>query len=176
MGNYYEVNISTRNGPVVVIMDYDQKEKVDKLDRLVLYKDPNGRPLARSGKDSGQVLLHRYLFDVPKGHKLEWKNKNTLDLRRSNLRLVAKDGTITELSPEEQPTDNGSVENKRSSVKGVYFHKASQRWTASAYWKGKRYSLGYFQDEQEAIDEVTVFREEGPASLSLRKNHSKGDN
>ena len=124
---YYEFEISTRNGPVKVILDYDQKDKVDKLDRVVLYKDPKGKPFARSGKDSGQVLLHRFLFEIPKGSKLEWKNGNTLDLRRTNLHLTAKDGTITELAPEEQETNQNSLENKKSNVKGIYFHKASQR-------------------------------------------------
>lgn len=202
-----EILISTRQGTEKVLVDQDDLFYAEELNRLVIYKDPKGRKLARADKTDGQVLLHRHLFEIPKGSRLEWKNENTLDLRRENLQLVHKDGTIEQLKKdtlptiapgtslkdlptgiyvtagENQPTvvkqfttgDTSAefYEKKTSDVRGVYFHKASQRWHAAAFFEKKRYSLGYFKTEQEAIDEVTIFRLEGPHSPALKRNFNK---
>ncbi|XJZ25995.1 hypothetical protein ACF5W4_11335 [Bacillota bacterium Lsc_1132] len=191
-GDFFEFEIHTRQGAEKVIIDWDQKEKAEAITRWGLHKDRKGRKFARAGKEDGQVLLHRILVDVPKGSTLVWKNGNTLDCRRKNLQLVDKDGNITELQPQKvtppayathvtrevakaaQEVAAGT-DKKTSDVKGVYFHKASQRWHASAFHGGKRYSLGYFQERKDAELEVQIFREAGPDHPALKRNHSKGD-
>ncbi|WP_332648808.1 hypothetical protein [Lysinibacillus sp. 54212] len=166
----YSFVIGTRHGDETVLVDPEDKEKVEGVTRWVLYKDPKGRPLARAGREDGQVLLHRLLFEIPKGARLEWKNGNSLDLRRVNLQLVHKDGTIEQLKPEVQAT---AIEEGES-IRGVYFHKASQRWHAAAYHEKKRVSLGYFRDKDEAVKEMNTFRSEGPNSPNLKRNQRKG--
>jgi hypothetical protein len=194
-GKHVTIRINTRKGTKIAFIDAADLDKVKQLDRIVLYKDPKGRPMARSGKDNGQVLLHRHLFDIPKGSRLVWKNDDTLDLRRSNLQLVDRQGNVTELQPKDPnntyeilksaavegiPAAKKIVEKlepkKNSNVRGVYFHKASQRWHASAFYEGKRYSLGYFQYEYDAVKNVNIFRAEGPDSPLLKRNQPKGDN
>lgn len=168
-GDYFEFEIMTRSSIEKVITDWDQKEKVEAITRWVLYKDPKKRKMARADKNDGQVLLHRYLFDIPPGHKLEWINGNTLDCRRKNLQLIeTKTGQIIPLYKPEI--------RQKSEVKGVYFHKASSRWHASAFYAKKRYSLGYFATEEEAADQVAIFRAEGPDSQNLKRNQRKGKN
>lgn len=211
-GDYFELEIQTRAGVEKVIVDFDQAEKVTKITRWGIYKDPKGRKMARAGKEDGQVLLHRYLFDIPQGYRLEWINGKTLDCRRKNLQLVhAKTGqTIPLYEPEirvrkpgrtggerhvtdpnstfealKNAAEEGITEavkimdklepKKKSETKGVYFHKASNRWHAAAFFEGKRYSLGYFQTEIEAIEEVTTFRALGPDSPNLKRNQRKGN-
>lgn len=68
------IYISTRQGTLQAIIDPDQAEKVKQADRWGLYKDAKGRKFARSGKDSGQQLLHKYLYDLPPGARLVWVN------------------------------------------------------------------------------------------------------
>lgn len=109
-GNVFEFEITTRSGSFLVKVDYDQQDKVDGIKRWVLYKDPKGRKLARSGPENDQVLLHKLLFDIPRTHRLEWKNGDTLDCRRQNLQLVDKDGNVTQLEkPEPKKTSVGII-------------------------------------------------------------------
>lgn len=170
------IYISTRQGTLQAIVDPDQAEKVKQADRWGLYKDAKGRKFARSGKDSGQQLLHKYLYDLPPGARPLWRNGNTLDCRRSNLTIYTKDGQGIRLDPPESNTQVDMVgvdevnklledQKPKSKVRGVYFHKAAKKWNAAAYWEGKRYSLGYYDDQAEAEKVVTVFREEGPEGV-----------
>lgn len=201
-GDFFEFTIPTRAGVEKVIVDYDQADNVRKISRWVLYKDPKGRKMARADKADGQVLLHRHLFDIPPGYKLEWLNGNTLDCRRKNLQLVNmktkqtitlyepdirkqhKDPNSTyevlkemaaEGHPEAQKVINKLNPSKEETSKerGVYRHKHSDRWHASAFYEKKRYSLGYFAEEADAIEEVKLFRSEGPASPKLKRNQRK---
>ncbi|WP_433958584.1 hypothetical protein [Cytobacillus horneckiae] len=166
--------IETRNGPEEVLVDMDDLLYAEEITRLVLYKDPKGRKMARADKTDNQVLLHRHLFDIPKDAKIEWLNENALDLRRENLQLVFKEGSVKRLKVPEPPIPKGRHDihplKKKSKTRGVYFHKASRKWHASAFYEKKRYSLGYFEDEHEAELEVLVFREEGPDSPKLKRN------
>ncbi|MED3571918.1 hypothetical protein [Cytobacillus praedii] len=162
-GITFEILIQTRNGTEKALVDLDHEAEARVINRWYLYKDPKGRKMARAGREDDQVLLHRLLFDIPPGHKLEWLNGNTLDCRRKNLQLVEiKTGQIIPLFEPEI--------RQKSNTRGVYFHKASSKWHASAFHKGKRYSLGYFGDMHEAELEVLVFREEGPSSPKLKRN------
>ena len=157
---YAVILISTRQGNVEVKVDQEDLIFAEELYRLVLYKDPKGRPMARAGKEDGQVLLHRHLFDIPKGSRLEWINGDTLDLRRENLQFVDKEGKVTPLKQSKE----------KPAVKGVTFHKHAQKWTSRPYWEGKRYSLGYFATREEAENETRIFLEEGPDSPKLKRN------
>jgi hypothetical protein len=195
-GKYTTIFINTRQGKEEVIVDQEDIMVIEELQRLVIYKDPKNRKLARTGKEDDQVLLHRYLFDIPKGSRLEWVNENTLDLRRENLQLVDREGNVTPLAPKDpnstyeimkslSATGNKQAKElmdkinpskkKESSVQGVYFHKASQRWHAAAFYEKKRYSLGYFQEEADAVEQVTIFRADGPNSPKLKRNQRKGN-
>jgi hypothetical protein len=161
--------INTRSGPYQVLVDKEDLPYAEAVSRWVLYKDPNGRPFARADKNDDQVLLHRFLFEIPKGSRLEWINEDTLDCRRKNLQLVHKDGTVEPLKKSETvppPT-----------VKGVTFHKHAQKWTSRPYWGPKeRFNLGYFETREEAVAETLIFLEEGPDSPKLKRNQRKGKN
>jgi hypothetical protein len=163
------IYINTRSGQEIVKVNDVDLPFANELTRLVIYKDPKGRKMARSDKADGQVLLHRHLFEIPKGSRLEWINGDTLDLRRENLQLVDKDGNVT---PLKVPAKEESAQPK---IKGVTFHKASQKWTSRPYWGSDRYSLGYFATKEEAEKETLIFLNEGPESPKLKRNQSKGD-
>lgn len=164
------IYINTRSGQETVKVNDVDLPFTNELSRLVIYKDPKGRKMARSDKADGQVLLHRHLFEIPKGSRLEWLNGDTLDLRRENLQLVDKDGNVT---PLEMPAKE---EVEKPSIKYISFHKAAQKWTSRPYWGPKtRYSLGYFETREEAENETRIFLSEGPESPKLKRNQPKGD-
>lgn len=167
-GEALEVEITTRNGSEYFQVDMEDWPVIEQVQRWYLYKDPKGRKMARAGKEDDQVLLHRFLFEIPKGNRLEWINGNTLDCRRENLQLIDKDGNVTPLKVPKQEEVPNPV------VKGVTFHKASQKWTSRPYYGSHRYSLGYFQTKEEAENETLIFLNEGPDSPGLKRNQSKG--
>lgn len=185
------ITLHTKKGDFQVKLDVDDYEKVKDI-RWGLYIDPNGRHMARAGTDHGRVLMHRFLFDIPKGKRMEWLNGDTLDLVKENLQLVDKTGfkqrlrepkppattyeVLKRMASEELPTPLKELitDKPKSAVKGVYFHKASKRWHASAFHSGKRYSLGYFEQEQDAAQEVADFRKYGPEHPNLKRNQKEG--
>lgn len=203
-GDVVTIRLTTRSGHETVLIDEQDFLTAGKLTKLVLYKDPKGRKFARSDKSDGQVLLHRYLFETPKGWKLDWINGDTLDLRRANLQLVNKDGEVRPLAepqeqvqpqepnevskPKEEATAGGSLEAQpvgglaeelTEEIKGISFHKASRKWTSRPFsgdGTNKRYSLGYFETKEEAVAQTLIFRAEGPESPKLKRNQRKGNN
>ena len=86
--------------------------------------------------------LHRVILQVsnPKV-KVDHKNRNGLDCRRSNLRAATNS----------QNTSNTKLySNSTSGLKGVAWNKQSKKWVAYIYADYKRIHLGYFTDKHEA--------------------------
>lgn len=158
-----EIDIPFKDISRLLFVDTQDETKLDEgAKSWHIHTDRHGCYFARGDKASGQPLAHKLLFDIPKGCKLEWINGNTLDLRRANLNMIQPDGTrVPMLIPE--PEEEQLPEYTRTSdVKGVYFHKASQKWHSTAWHGGKRYSMGYKPDTPEgkaaAIAAVEEFR------------------
>lgn len=167
-----------------VLVDKEDLDRVNVNDRYGIYTDGAGRKLARSGKRSGQVFLHKRIVDLMPGDVLEWINGDTLDCRRENLRIRYRDGRTVDLVQQDQNSTYQALQTlaaegnkpaqealgiKRSDVPGVKWHKASQRWTVRVWKDGKRHSLGYFFSREEAEQQAAVFRREGPDSVNLYK-------
>lgn len=83
-------------------------------------------------------------MNAPKGLQVDHKNGNTLDCRRSNLRIC---------------TNAQNNQNKKkhrdniSGYKGVSFFRwgnRSKRWKANIFAHGKHYRMGYFHTAKEA--------------------------
>lgn len=78
--------------------------------------------------------MHRHVMGYPEGLKVDHRNSDGLDNRRSNLRNA---------------TDSQNQGNRRidkdnvSGFKGVCLHKPSGRWSAYITCEGKRHYLGY---------------------------------
>lgn len=160
------IEIPFKGRVITLLVDTQDVKKLDlAADKWGIYTDRQGCYFARSDKASGQHMAHKLLFDLPKGCKLEWINGNTLDLRRANLNMIQPDGTrVPMLLPEpeeEQPPEY----TRTSDVKGVYFHKASQKWHSTAWHGGKRYSMGYKPDTPEGKSAAEAAVEE------FRANH-----
>ena len=85
--------------------------------------------------------MHRLIMNAPDDMLVDHKEiEETLDNRRSNLRLATR----------AQNQHNQRPQSKSSSkYKGVGWHKPRNKWSGFIGYKGKKYHLGYFEDEIE---------------------------
>jgi hypothetical protein len=102
-------------------------------------------PAIRKGRDhiyfrhsvsnKEHLWLHRFILKLPKNEKriVDHKNCNTLDNRKSNLRLC---------STSENKMNTGKQKNNKSGYKGVY--KDKNKWRACIKVNRKTINLGTF--------------------------------
>ena len=84
--------------------------------------------------------VHRLITNAPKGMDVDHINGNGLDNRTRNLRLATH----------AQNSRNSSKVKGTSRFKGIHFYTRTGKWQAQIQASGKRYGLGYFDDEVEA--------------------------
>lgn len=93
-------------------------------------------------RGSGKSLyLSRIIMSAPGGSNVDHINGDTLDNRRSNLRVC---------SAAENQQNSGKYNNNKSGFKGVYWISRDKKWGASISKNGKRHYLGYFPDKKSA--------------------------
>lgn len=94
--------------------------------------------------------LHRLIMDCPKGMLVDHINGNTLDCRKSNLRIVTA----------EQNRQNQHVLNKRnhSGYRGVSWCKIHKKWRAVIKVNRKQIGNKYFDDKEQAHQYVVALR------------------
>lgn len=84
------------------------------------------------------IRMHRVIMDVPKGLYIDHINHNTLDNRKSNLRICNR-------------SQNNQNQIKRpgltSRYKGVCWCERDNGWYAQIGINGKQINLGLFRDE-----------------------------
>lgn len=102
-------------------------------------KDKNGRTKV-NGKDVRKtVRLHRWVVDCPDGLTVDHINHNTLDNRKSNLRICS------------QLMNNQNKRNNTSGCVGVRWHSQGKKWNARIVINGKEKSLGMYNNFDEAV-------------------------
>lgn len=87
------------------------------------------------------ILMHREIMLPKDGLEVDHVNRNPLDNRRSNLRVVK--GCQNNLN-------KSRYSNNTSNFKGVTWHEPTGMWRARIQKNGKRVSLGYFPDAGKA--------------------------
>lgn len=93
------------------------------------------------GSGGRHVKMHRMLLNAPAGLMVDHRDLNGLNNRKSNLRLCTNKENVRNSRP--------SL-GKTSRYKGVYRDKREKKFIARIEVDGKRYCLGYFDDEIEA--------------------------
>ena len=104
----------------------------------------------------GGIPVHRIVYErthgkKPKGMQIDHINGDILDNRVENLRIATY--------AENQWNAKKRVDNT-SGVKGVCWHKASQKWYAQIKQNKVMYNLGVYKDKKEAEKVVRKKREE----------------
>lgn len=100
------------------------------------------RKTTSHGKQTN-IRMHREVLKLVAGGKehVDHINGNTLDNRRSNLRLVTRSQNMCNRTKQV---------NNKSGYKGVRSHKASGKWIAEIGISGKRFYLGLHNTPEEA--------------------------
>jgi hypothetical protein len=88
------------------------------------------------------VTMHREMMDAPPGLLVDHKNGDTLDNRRTNLRLATRSQNMSNRRKMKTKTSSQYI--------GVCFDKRSGRWIAKINHNNKKIWLGRFDSEIEA--------------------------
>ena len=104
--------------------------------------------VSRCRKTKNINIIHRIITNAPNGFEVDHINGNTLDNRRSNLRVCT--------SSENQHNRRINM-NNRSGVKGVGLHN-NGKWRARIKLNNKSIFLGYFDTKEEAASAVAAAR------------------
>lgn len=91
--------------------------------------------------DQRTFKMHRVILGAPAGVLVDHRNSDTLDNRRSNLRLATQAQNAQNMRPQSRSTHG---------LKGVHFDKITGRWRAQIKADGIRYHLGRFDSQEDA--------------------------
>lgn len=130
-GKYYTVKDSKGNEFLVDADDYS------KISKYTWY-------LNQSGYIENQKMgkLHRFLLNAPDGEEVDHINRNKLDNRKSNLRIV--DCSINR-------QNRGKLKNKTvCNYKGVYIDRKTNKYYAVVVKNRKNYYSKMFDLEEDA--------------------------
>ena len=98
---------------------------------------------AYRGESGKTILLHREIMGLEKGdeRQVDHKNRDRLDCRRNNLRIV---------SPGQQTHNVFRKGNFTSQYRGVSWDAEKNKWVACVQRGGRKFYAGYFNDEGQA--------------------------
>ena len=85
------------------------------------------------------IQMHRAIMEAPKGLHVDHLNHETLDNRRSNLRVVSC-----------RVNNWNRKDAGHSAYPGVSWHSRDRKWVAQIEVAQKHINLGYFDTEEEA--------------------------
>ena len=102
----------------------------------------NGQRFYAARHAAGRTIpMHREILDIPPGMLCDHKNHDTLDNRRSDLRIC----TPAQKSYNRLPQPGGT-----SRYKGVRWHKDHCKWKARIQHIGRSTHIGYYDYEADA--------------------------
>lgn len=134
---------SKKYGILDILVDNDDYEKLQKNFNNLKWsitKNHNGL-YAQKRVNKKNIYLHRYIMNNPNGI-VDHKNLNTLDNRKSNLRITTNSNNLR----------NGNIrKNNKTGIKGVYYDKIRNKYIANIKVNYKTIFLGRFKTLEEAI-------------------------
>jgi hypothetical protein len=137
-----EIQLGGRGGVALVSPeDYEMVKKYS-------WHESQGYATCTSYNNNESSLMHRLIMKPKDNEMIDHINNNRLDNRRENLRIC----NVTVNNLNRKKTKNAS-----SQYKGVYFDKKSNKYTTQISNNGKTYSLGQFENEIDAAEQVDKF-------------------
>ena len=115
---------------------------IDDVEKVKHYKWGIGHGYVSGGINGSRVKLHRLITNCPDDKLVDHINHDTLDNRKSNLRICT--------SSQNQMNTNTRIDNT-SGVKGVNWNKSKERWQAYITIDKKYIYLGTFKNKDDAI-------------------------
>lgn len=129
------INLSQSKHAIVSDRDY-QKISQYKWYAIRSVKDIFYPATKIEGKN---IRMHRFLLEPKDKEIVDHINGNTLDNRRSNLRICSQ-----------QQNNFNQKPFGRSKYKGVSWQKHAKKWKAQIQFNRKRKSIGYFDKAENA--------------------------
>lgn len=99
-----------------------------------------GVHLPRKDNKRRFVRMHRVIMNAPNDLVVDHINHNTLDNRKSNLRIITRG--------ENSQNRKGAQSNSKSGVRGIY--KTKYSWKAQYKINGKQVHVGSFKTKEDA--------------------------
>lgn len=129
-----------------VLFDKEDSKKINKVKWRLQNSSRSNKPyLQARGRDKTTKkmwLMQRYILDMPDfdyKEVIDHINRNSLDNRKSNLRIVSQWENL-----QNKPQENNKVS-------GVYWLKERQLYLAEICFKKKRHRLGFYKEYKEAV-------------------------
>ena len=133
-----EIQLRGKNSDKFMLVDDDD------YNEMVKYKwnfCTNGHSswVQRTLADNSTIKAHRSILKVPKGLVVDHINHNTLDNRKSNLRIC---------TDAQNKMNCKMYINQKVGFKGVYKH--NNGYVAQISMKGKKHYIGFYSTKEEA--------------------------
>jgi len=122
------------------IVDPDDYQKLSQYP-WQLYESGNKKCYAARLDNRKIVHMHRVIMNAPKGKLVDHRNGEGLDNTRRNLRLATRS---------QNSCNSKRIKKGSSKYRGVYRYKKRNKWTAQLNYNGKKFFLGYFDNEEDA--------------------------
>jgi len=125
----------------------------DWLNRWRWHLNTNGYAVRHQylgGGRSRTIRMHRLIAKAPIGHEVDHINRNRLDNRRANLRVLPDRFAQMQNLP--------SHRDSTSRFRGVSWDRRRQRWAAQASLAGQHVFLGYYLLEDQAAAAAAAWR------------------
>lgn len=101
----------------------------------------------KNGTGYKYVKMHRLLMNPSQEFEIDHINRDALDNRKANLRIVTH---------QQNMFNRGPVANTSSKFRGVSWIKREKKWLAQLSYMGKQLHLGYFDDEVAAAKQFNL--------------------
>jgi hypothetical protein len=131
----YVIMYTTKGEPFFVDLDDFWKVK-----NICWNKNSYG--YLRGWFNNKRILLHRLIMNCPNDMVVDHINHDTTDNRKVNLRVVTH---------QQNMMNTKKSKNNTSGVRGVKWHKATNKWSADITIKEKRINLGLYKNFDDAV-------------------------
>ena len=134
------------NSELITIIDQDDFEKVNSIKKTwSCRKDSSGYYYCMTNNPHQQI--HRLIMNAKEGEIIDHINYNTLDNRKSNLRITDKSGNAM--------NRRGLNKNNTSGFRGV--SRQGDGWMVRKTVNGKRVYVGYCYTLEEVKKKLEMF-------------------
>lgn len=160
-GNYTVIFLRQRGGSVIeTLIDTEDLKKVMSISgSWCAFKSPHTDTYYVRGYHKGdRILLHRLVMNAPENLLVDHINHNTLDNRKSQLKLVNYFYN--------NQNRKGLNKSNKSGFRNVSWNKEKKKWAVRINVNGIRKQVGYFNDLELANNaaveaRATLFKKSG---------------
>lgn len=101
----------------------------------------NVKGYASASYKGKRIYFHRLILNPPSNKEVDHINRNKLDNRRENLRIVSHNANMA---------NRGAMKNSKTKIPGVYWHKHRQKYFVEIKVDKTRICLGAYKTLEEA--------------------------